>query len=284
MGRVVQALSRALVMMFSPRVWLLIWKPALFSAVFWCAVVIAVGYRWGGDLTREGLSVQAWLNGHLAQWHIGQSVANFTDTLFAVLVVVLLALLLIVLMVVWAILLISLFGMKHINRLVAQRHFPQLAHSAGLSSLTTVWHSVKWTLWFALFWLLSVPAYFLAGIGALIQGGVVARYNQKIFTLDALADHATAEEFDTIAREHNLNLFMLGVAVTFLGALPAFIWIGSFVGAVLLPLTAMLSLLTFTALFVFCGLAYSCYCLQALSDLRARAVALTAPSPNLELK
>ena len=39
-------------------------------------------------------------------------------------------------------------------------------------------------------------------------------------------------------------------------------------GLALLPLTAILSVLTFTALFTYCGLAYSLYCLQALQDLR----------------
>ena len=127
---------------------------------------------------------------------------------------------------------------------------------------------MKWTFWFAFFWIISVPAYVLAGAGALIHGGIIARYNQKVFTLDALADHATHEEFESIAKQHNLNLFLLGVAVTLLGALPTFVWVGSVLGLALLPLTAILSVLTFTALFTYCGLAYSLYCLQALQDLR----------------
>ena len=121
-------------------------------------------------------------------------------------------------------------------------------------------------------WIISVPAYVLAGVGALIHGGIIARYNQKVFTLDALADHATHEEFEIIAQRHNLNLFLLGVAVTLLGAFPTFVWIGSVLGLVLLPVTAILSVLTFTALFTYCGLAYSLYCLQALQDLRERGM------------
>ena len=72
-----------------------------------------------------------------------------------------------------------------------------------------------------------------------------------------------------IARTHNFNLFVLGAVVTLLGALPTFVWVGSVIGAVLLPVTAILAVLTFTALFGYCGLAYSCYCLQALDDLRS---------------
>ena len=42
MARVIQALTRALTLMLSPRVWLLIWKPALVSALFWLGVMIFV--------------------------------------------------------------------------------------------------------------------------------------------------------------------------------------------------------------------------------------------------
>jgi hypothetical protein len=122
--------------------------------------------------------------------------------------------------------------------------------------------------------LATTPAYFLAGIGVVIHTGVMARYNQKVFAFDALADHATRDEYEQIGNKHNMNLFFLGMAVTLMGAVPTFLWMGSVIGVVLIPLTALLSVLTFTALFTFCGLAYSCYCLSALRDLRASALLL----------
>ena len=97
----------------------------------------------------------------------------------------------------------------------------------------------------------------------------MARYNQKVFALDALAEHADAHEYAAITQERNGGLFVLGLVITLMGALPTFIWMGSIIGVVLLPFTAVFSVLTFTALFTFCGLAYSCYCLQALHDYRA---------------
>ena len=107
----------------------------------------------------------------------------------------------------------------------------------------------------------------------------------RLLRIDALADHATHEEFETIAERHNMNLFVLGVAVTLLGALPTFVWVGSVLGLALLPVTAILSVLTFTALFTYCGLAYSLYCLQALQDLRQEQGADGAqPLPSAPVK
>ena len=265
MARVVQALTRALTLMFSPRVWLLIWKPALFSALFWLFIVLVVGVIWGDDIRAVMMRVQSWIDGQWVGNNWWEMALNGVMGFFAFMLT---AVLFVVLTVIWAMVLISVFGMSHINRLVASRYFPNLHREGKLSTWQSIWHTMKWTFWFAFFWIISVPAYVLAGVGALIHGGIIARYNQEVFTLDALADHATHEEFEIIAQRHNLNLFLLGVAVTLLGAFPTFVWIGSVLGLVLLPVTAILSVLTFTALFTYCGLAYSLYCLQALQDLR----------------
>ena len=265
MARVVQALTRALTLMFSPRVWLLIWKPALFSALFWLFIVLVVGVIWGDDIRAVMMRVQSWIDGQWVGNNWWEMALNGVMGFFAFMLT---AVFFVVLTVIWAMVLISVFGMSHINRLVASRYFPNLHREGKLSTWQSIWHTMKWTFWFAFFWIISVPAYVLAGVGALIHGGIIARYNQKVFTLDALADHATHEEFEIIAQRHNLNLFLLGVAVTLLGAFPTFVWIGSVLGLVLLPVTAILSVLTFTALFTYCGLAYSLYCLQALQDLR----------------
>ena len=277
MNRVVQALMRALNLMFSPRMWLLIWKPALFSALFWLVIMLLVGVLWSDDIRAAMARAQVWIDG---QW-IGNNWWEMAlNGLMGFFAFMLTAVLFVVLTVVWAMMLISVFGMSHINRLVASRYFPDLHREGKLSSWQTVWHTMKWTFWFAFFWIISVPAYVLAGAGALLHGGIIARYNQKVFTLDALADHATHEEFENIAERHNVNLFVLGVAVTLLGALPTFVWVGSVWGLALLPVTAILSVLTFTALFTYCGLAYSLYCLQALQDLRQERGAAVQSLPS----
>ncbi len=237
----------------------------MFSVLFWLVLMAVVGFVWGHELEVVAVDARNWIAGQWVGDNWWESVLN---VMMGFVAFMLTAVLFVVLTVVWAMLLISVFGMSHINRLVAERYFPNLISKGGLSTRRTLWHMFKWTLWFGFFWIVSVPAYLFAGAGALIQAGVIARYNQKVFTLDALANHATHEEFEQIAAQHNWNLFVLGAVVTVLGAFPTFVWVGSVVGAVLLPLTAMLSVLTFTALFTFCGLAYSCYCLQALSDVR----------------
>jgi hypothetical protein len=262
MNEILTALKRASAMMFSPRIWALIGRPMLISLLFW-GVAIALVWWLAGD------SIVGWIHGlqfgHAADVSWWQRVVNW---LIGVGSLMLLSLVFLLLVVVSSMFVISVFGMAHINAAVATRYFPDLAARQGVSMWRTMRHTIGWTLWFAFFWIVSTPAYLVAGLGALLQTGVIARFNQKIFVLDALANHADPLEYEHIAQQHNRNLFGLGLVVTLLGALPTFVWLGSVMGVVLIPLTALLSVLTFTALFTFCGLAFSCYCLQALHDKR----------------
>ena len=262
MNEILTALKRASAMMFSPRIWALIGRPMLISLLFW-GVAIALVWWLAGD------SIVGWIHGlqfgHAADVSWWQRVVNWLIGIGSLIVCSLIFLLLVVLS---SMFVISAFGMAHINAAGATRYFPDLAARQGVSMWRTMRHTIGWTLWFAFFWIVSTPAYLVAGLGALLQTGVIARFNQKIFVLDALANHADPLEYEHIAQQHNRNLFGLGLVVTLLGALPTFVWLGSVMGVVLIPLTALLSVLTFTALFTFCGLAFSCYCLQALHDKR----------------
>lgn len=263
MGKMTQALSRAAWMMLTPRVWGIIWRPALMALFGW---VLVGGVLWWG----LGEDAFAWLTALQNRWSLGDSwMSQGLNWVFQGGLWLAVGLLWILLVVLSSMLLISIFGMSHINHAVADKFFPNLEPKGGLSTWHSLRNTVSWTFWFAFFWIISTPAYLIAGIGALIQTGVMARYNQKIFALDALAQHADANEFAAISAKHKVSLFLLGLVITLMGALPTFVWMGSIIGVVLLPFTAVLSVLTFTALFTFCGLTYSCYCLQALVDFRA---------------
>ena len=263
MNQVVQALSRAALMMFTPRVWGLVWRPALTAVLMW---VLLGGLAWWG----LGEGVFAWLTAAHNRWALGDSwTAQALNWAMQGGFWLAVGLLWIMLVVLSSMVLISVFGMSHINRAVAERFFPTLEAKGGLTTWQSLKNTTAWTFWFAFFWIISTPAYLLAGAGAIIQMGVMARYNQKVFALDALAEHADAHEYAVIMQERNASLFVLGLVITLMGALPTFVWMGSIIGVVLLPLTAIFSVLTFTALFTLCGLAYSCYCLQALQDHRA---------------
>ena len=61
------------------------------------------------------------------------------------------------------------------------------------------------------------------------------------------------------------------------GALPGIVWIGgALISVVLFPFLAMISLWLYLVIFIFTGLWFQYYCLQALRDLRTCARVETA--------
>ena len=63
---------------------------------------------------------------------------------------------------------------------------------------------------------------------------------------------------------------VIGIVSGVAGALPGLVWVGGTVlSVVLFPILAPLSIWIFVLIFVFTGLWFQYYCLQALEDLRA---------------
>ena len=88
---------------------------------------------------------------------------------------------------------------------------------------------------------------------------------------DALAAHASSAERQALMRACRPALLTIGLASGLAGALPGIAWMGgAVISVVLFPILALVSLWLYIMLFLFAGLWFQYYCLQALADLRAR--------------
>jgi hypothetical protein len=69
---------------------------------------------------------------------------------------------------------------------------------------------------------------------------------------------------------HRSQLLLIGTISGLLGALPGVAWIGgALLSVVLFPVLAVLSIWLYLIIFIFTGLWFQYYCLQALAELRA---------------
>jgi hypothetical protein len=65
------------------------------------------------------------------------------------------------------------------------------------------------------------------------------------------------------------QLLVIGIVSGLLGALPGVVWIGgALLSVVLFPVLAVLSIWLYLIIFIFTGLWFQYYCLQALAELR----------------
>ena len=242
MSEISTALLRALASLLHPRMLLLMLWPVAIALALWLGLAYAF---WS--------QAAAWLQLQLQQsalvaWAIGVWPLTLLATHLAW---ILLVLLFVPLVLVTAVLIIGVFAMPAMVGHVAGRSYPQLVRRAGGGFAGSAWNSVMALAWLSLFALLSVPLWLFPPLWPLLSVLLFGYLNQRVFRYDALAEHASGWEMQTLMRRHRGELFLLGVALALCGMIPVF---GFFAP-------------------VYSGLAFIHYCLARLTQLRDEPVA-----------
>lgn len=241
MHPVIAALTAALRDLREPRVIGLALVPPLVAIAVWLALVWTFAddwARWVADV----IATTSWL-AWLSDWGLG-AVFIWASGIaaFALLAPV---------MLVTAVLVTELLAMPVIVPLVGERHFPRLERRRGGTVAGSVWNAAATIVLFAALWLVTLPLW-LTGIGALVLPALLsALFNERMFRYDALAEHAGAEEYRAVVRHAGGRLYVLGLALAALYAIP-------FVN-LLVPILS--------------GLAFTHLCLAELARLRRGAAA-----------
>ena len=158
--------------------------------------------------------------------------------------------LLLPLMLITALLVTDLVAMPVIVPLVGDRQYPRLERRTGGTVAGSIWNAAMAVVLFVLLWVVTLPLW-LTGIGALVLPVLLsAHFNQRLLRYDALAEHASAEEFARILRTSRGDLFLLGILLSLLLTVPLV--------NLLVP--------------VLSALAFTNYCLARLERVRAEIV------------
>ena len=210
MQSIVDALIRALGDLRSGRVLAVIAVPPIAALLVWLALAWAFSddwARWVADYV-AGSSWLSWLSSHglggVLVW--GTGIAAMAVLLPIVFVTAVLA--------------AEVVTMPVIVPWIAARRFPQLAAARGGTFTGSVLNTCVATAIFAVLWIVTLPLWF-TGIGALVLPPVLSAYlNQRLFRYDALADHASAEEYRRIRVRARGRLFLLGLLLALVFYVP----------------------------------------------------------------
>ena len=243
MSEIAKALIKAFASLLHPRMLLLMLWPVLIALALWLGLAFAF---WS--------QAAAWLQLQFDQSAaIGWAISVWPLALVATyLSWILLALLFIPLVLITAVLIIGLFAMPAMVSLVAERAYPGLSRRQGGTFAGSLWNGVMALVWLALLVLLSLPLWFFPLFWPVLPIVLFGYLNQRVFRYDALYEHASDWEMETLIRRHRRELFLLGVVVALFGLIP---------------------LLGFLAP-VYGGLAFIHYCRARLAQLREEPVAI----------
>jgi hypothetical protein len=255
------AYGRALRSQFSRRMLLLSVVPLLLSLALW------------GSLLYAGMQpLYDWLQATFHEYGLFETSGSILATMgfLKTLVVPLVAMLaLLPLMIITSLLFIGVGAMPAIARHVSRIQFPQLERKEGGSFLGSLGVNLSGIVVFALLWIVTLPLYALAPLALVVQAIIWGWLTARVMSYDALSIHASLEERRAIVRGRRRQLLIIGTISGLLGALPGVVWIGgAILSVVLFPVLAVLSIWLYLIIFIFTGLWFQYYCLQALADLR----------------
>lgn len=231
------ALGRAAGNLFDARIIAIVFLPMLASVLLWALLAWLFWGAWTGLISGAltGTTVAGWLQGWSAI-----RVIDYTAAL-VVLIAILPA------MFVTALLITEIFAMPVIVKFVAGRYHPQLRRAGGGTLAGSIGNAAISITVFALLWIVTLPLW-LTGIGAVVAPLLTSAWlNQRLFRYDALAEHASPEEFAQLVRSSRRDLFLLGALLSSLLYVP--------VVNLLVPVLG--------------GLAFTQFCLARLAAARA---------------
>jgi hypothetical protein len=174
------------------------------------------------------------------------------------------------LMILTALIFIGVAAMPFVVRHVGGRHYPQLEKKRGGSIAGSVAAALGGFAIFVLAWFVALPLYLFPPAALVVQVLLWGWLTQRVMTYDALADYASAEERATLRRAHRWQLMAIGVVSGVAGAIPGVVWVGgATIAVVFFPFLAAASIWLYILIFIFTGLWFEYYCLEALQQQRA---------------
>jgi uncharacterized protein involved in cysteine biosynthesis len=210
MNSVFSALVEALKTLFHPKMLSLVLWPMLVAVVLW---VGAAMFYWGSWV--EGMTgmVQAT---PLEQW-MEQGVFAVVSHYLAT---VILVLLLFPAIYVTALVLTAVFAMPMMVSHVARTCYPELELKQGGSNAGSVANAALAIVVYCAGWVLSLPLWLFSPLALVLPVILMAYLNQRLFRYDALAEHASREEYGQIVERATVKLYLLGAVVGLLQFVP----------------------------------------------------------------
>ncbi len=175
------------------------------------------------------------------------------------------------LMVLTALIFVATIAMPVINRHVSAKFHSDLAKHHGGSLWGMLKVSVSSLIVFVILWVVTLPLAFVPPIAFLLHPLLWGWLTYQVMAYDALAEHATQDERRQLIQKHRWPLLAIGTAIGALGMVPTLLWLGGALSLLLFPLLTAVAVWLYVALFVFSGLWFQHYSLEALAQLRSVA-------------
>lgn len=201
MPQVLSALGSALRDLREPRILAIMLLPVLGALAIWATLSWVFWDEWTAWLNglATGTAAGRWLEDFGAGWLIG--------SLTALGVIVLLA----PATLITAMVITEVVALPVIVSFVGARYYAGLEKKAGSTIAGSIINSMVGIVVFCALWLVTLPLW-LTGIAAFVLPALLSAYlNQRLFRYDALAEHASRDEYRALLARARGRMFLLGL-------------------------------------------------------------------------
>lgn len=119
-----------------------------------------------------------------------------------------------------AMLLAAIFIVPLLVNEIGGREYPDVARQGKDSLVAATANSLFAALGFIAGWIGTLPLWLIPGMGLVLPIYWLAWLNRRTFAYDALAAHATKDEWNTLFEKHSGRLLLLGVLLGLLAHVP----------------------------------------------------------------
>jgi len=174
------------------------------------------------------------------------------------------------LMILTALIFVGVMAMPVIARHVGSRQYKELEARKGGTFFGSLWTSTSSFVIFLVLWIITLPLSLIPPLTFVIQPVLWGWLTYRVMAYDALADHADVAERKTILREHRWQLLLIGAIAGAMGAAPTLLWLGGALSVIFFPVLAAGAIWLYVLVFIFSGLWFQHYCMEALMCHRAK--------------
>ncbi len=173
------------------------------------------------------------------------------------------------LMILTALIFVGVMAMPVISKHVGSRQYREVEARNGGTFLGSLWTSSSSFAVFLILWIVTLPLALIPPLTFVIQPILWGWLTYRVMAYDALADHADAGERKTILRKHRWQLLLIGAITGAMGAAPTLLWLGGALSVIFFPVLAAGAIWLYVLVFIFSGLWFQHYCMEALKQHRA---------------
>ena len=274
MGTLLDALWRAGAYCLHP--WVVLWS--LLPMLLVSALTLGLGYLyWEAAVDAVRATLEGWaLTAALLLW-LESLGAQTLRALLAPLIIVALT---VPVIVVLTLLLVAVALMPALVSLVARRRFAGLERRRGASPPWCALRAVALSVLALLVLAASVPLWLVPPLALVLPPLVLAVLAVHLLAYGALAAHASVGERHALLAGRRRSLWVIGLVVGLLIAMPSLLWAAGALALVFAPLLATVAIVLYVLIFVFAGLWFAHYLLAVLqAGRKAEAEAVVEVDP-----